>query len=304
MQNWGPQSIVPLALRRNYLDGYAGVLGYNLYYKIFGNKKSVRTLLCLHGGPGMTHDYILPLSDLSDNGYRVVFYDQLGCGNSDLPKNNALFNVERAVEEVETFRTTMELGKVNLFGSSWGGLLAIAYALKYQRNLKSLILAGAYPNVPFALEEMERLKSHLPPETRKTMKKYEDLGDYENPEYLDSIKVFYQKHFCRLSEWPAEINYSLDHVSKPVYYTMNGPNEFTIIGNTRYWNVSEELPKIRVRTLVTGGRYDEMTPNVAEDIHKRIKGSKLVIFEKSAHVPFWEEREKYIDTVLRFLENN
>ncbi len=189
----------------------------------------------------MTHDYILPLSDLADKGYRVLFYDQLGCGKSDLPKNKALFTVERAVEEVEAFRRTMRLGsKINLFGSSWGGLLAIAYALKYQRSLRSLIIAGAYPNVPFALQEMERLKLELSPSIRRTMKKYENYGDYENPEYLDAIMAFYREHFCRLPKWPAEVNYSLEHISKPVYETMNGPNEFTIIGSTRYWNVSNQ----------------------------------------------------------------
>lgn len=249
----------------------------------------------------MTHDYILPISDLAESGYRVVFYDQLGCGKSDLPKNNALFNVERAVEEVEAFRSVMRLGKVNLFGSSWGGLLATAYALKYQRNLTTLLLAGAYPNVPFALREMERLKSKLPANVRNVMRKYENLGDYENPKYLNAIKVFYRRHLCCLPKWPDEVNYSLDHLSKPVYYTMNGPNEFTIIGNTRYWNVSDQLSRIHVRTLVTGGKYDEITPNVARDIHRRIKGSKLVIFGKSSHLPFWEERQKYMKILTEFL---
>lgn len=286
---------------RAFEEGRVRVLGYSLYYRIFGANEKRKTILCLHGGPGMTLDYIVPLSDMADKGYRVVFYDQLGCGRSDLPKDISLFNVERAVEEVEAFRTAMHLGKVNLFGSSWGGLLAIAYALRYQENLRSLILAGAYPNVPFALKEMERLKSKLPRNVRNTMRKYEELGDYENPEYLDAIKVFYRKHFCRLDRWPDEVNYSLDHISRPVYYTMNGPNEFTIIGNTRYWDVSDRLRIIRVRTLVTTGRYDEMTPRVAKDIHKRIKGSSLVIFEKSAHLPFWEEREKYIHTISEFL---
>lgn len=289
------------SINRAFQEGYTKVLGYDLYYKIFGPKENRSTILCLHGGPGMTHDYILPLSDLAVKGYRVVFYDQLGCGKSDLPRNSALFTVERAVEEVETFRTTMRLGKVDLFGSSWGGLLAIAYALRYQRNLSSLLLAGAYPNVPFALHEMERLKAKLPPKVRGVMRKLEERGDYENPKYIDAIKVFYQRHFCRLSRWPAEVNHSLDHLSKPVYFTMNGPNEFTIIGNTRYWDVSDQLSSIHVRTLVTGGKFDEMTPNVAKDIHRRIKGSKLVIFGKSAHLPFWEERQKYMETVAKFL---
>jgi proline iminopeptidase len=252
----------------------------------------------------MTHDYILPLADLRDFGYRVVFYDQLGCGKSELPKSLALFTVERAVEEVEAFRKTLKLGKkIHLMGSSWGGLLAIAYALKYQRNLRCLILAGAYPDVPFATREMERLKAKLPQSVRKVMELYEANGDYDNPEYVKAVMVFYKRHLCRLRRWPVELKHSLDHVSKPVYHTMNGPNEFTIIGNTRYWNVSSQLSKIRAPTIITGGRYDEMTPKVAKAIYRGIKGSKLVIFEKSSHVPFWEEREKYIKTIAAFLQD-
>lgn len=289
-------------------EGYTNILGHKLFYKIFnprGSQARRGTVLCLHGGPGMTHDYILPLSDLSNFGYRVAFYDQLGCGKSELPKNLALFTVERAVEEVEASRKRLKLGgKIHLMGSSWGGLLAIAYALKYQKNLNGLILAGAYPNVPFATREMERLKSELPQSVKKVMRKYENEGDYENSEYQKAIMVFYRRHLCRLPEWPGEVKHSLDHLSKPVYYTMNGPNEFTIIGNTRYWDVSDQLSEISVPTLVTGGRYDEMTPNVARAIHRGIKGSKLVIFEKSSHLPFWEEREKYIRVVAEFLEKS
>lgn len=281
--------------------GYVSVLGYKLFYKIFGSSGIKGTVLCLHGGPGMTHDYILPLADLVEFGYRIVFYDQLGCGKSEMPRNKALFTIERAVEEVEEFRKKTGLGKINLMGSSWGGLLAIAYALNYQRNLRSLILAGAYPNVPFALSEMEKLKRRLPLNVRNVMSKYEGRGEYENPEYQKAIMVFYKRHLCRLDKWPSEVKHSLEYLSKPVYYTMNGPNEFTIIGNTRYWDVSDRLAEIEVPTIVTGGRYDEMTPRVSKDIHKRIRGSKLIIFEKSSHMPFWEEREKYIAVLADFL---
>jgi proline iminopeptidase len=163
-------------------EGNVNVLGYRLFYKLFGEPVK-GTALCLHGGPGGTHDYILPLKDLASFGYRVVFYDQLGCGNSELPRNIALFTVERAVEEVEGVRNSLGLGKVNLIGSSWGGMLALAYALKYQRNLRSIVTIGGLASVPLAVSEMERLKAQLPEGVRETMKRYEDEGDFENPEY-------------------------------------------------------------------------------------------------------------------------
>ena len=283
--------------------GFVKVMGFNLFFRKFTPDSFGDTILCLHGGPGATHDYILPLKDLAKMGHRVVFYDQLGCGRSDLPKDPALFNVERAVEEVEAFRQAMKLGRVHLMGSSYGGMLALAYALKYQRNILSLITTGGLASVPLTIAEMDRLKSGLPAEVRRVMKRYEAEGDYENPEYEKAVMVFYRKHLLRLKKWPREQNYTLRHISKPVYGTMNGPNEFTIIGNTRYFDITDKIRKIRVPTLVTGGKYDEVTPKVARSIHEHIKGSKLVTFERSSHLPMWEERVAYMGTLDAFMKS-
>ena len=283
-------------------EGYVTVQGIRLFYKTFG-ELTKGTVLCLHGGPGATHDYMLPLADLSKFGYRVVFLDEFGCGNSELPKNPALLNIEYGVEEVEGVRKALNLGKIHLIGSSYGGLLTIAYALKYQKNLKSMVTIGGLANVPLTVAEMDRMKSELPPDVVEVLKKYEAVGDYENPEYLKAVDVFYRKHLCRLPEWPKELVYSLEHISKPVYHTMNGPNEFTIMGNMRYWDVTNQLHTIRIPTLVTGGRYDEVSPKVARSIHKGIKKSKLVTFANSSHLPMWEEREKFITVVQKFLKS-
>lgn len=279
------------------------VLGYNLYYRIFEPKEKPKgTILCLHGGPGAPHNYLLSLGDLADSGYRVVLYDQLGVGRSEMPQNKYIFSIEYGVEEVEAFRRAMNLGKVNLFGSSYGGLLAIAYALKYQKNLKSLITAGGLASVPLTVREMQRMKSELPSETVSILERYEKVGDFENPEYAKASMEFYHRHVCRLAEWPPEVQFTLDNVSKPVYSLMNGPNEYTIIGSMKYWDVTDRLPQIKVPTLVTGGRYDEVSTKVAESIHRGIKGSKRLTFTNSSHMPFWEERDKYMRAVTRFLD--
>ena len=282
------------------LEGYASVLGYKLFYRIFGEPRN-GTVLCLHGGPGATHDYLLPLADLAQGGYRVVFYDQLGCGRSEVPRDPGLLVVERYTEEVEEFRKAMKLGRIHLVGSSWGGQLAISYALKYQDRLKSLVTVGGYHNVPLMFEEMQRMKRALPSEIYRTLRRYEEAGDYENPDYLRAVTAFYRKHLCTLKEWPPEVQYSLDHTSKLVYETMNGPNEFTIIGNTRYWNASDRLGSINVPTMILGGKYDEVSPAVARDMHKRIRGSRLVVFRRSSHMPFWEERKEFMKVVLGFI---
>jgi len=284
-------------------DGMINVLGYSLYYETFEPENNVKgVVLCLHGGPGFPHNYILPLADLAKHGYRVVFYDQLGVGNSEMPKNRYIFSIEYGVEEVEALRRAMNLGKINLFGSSYGGLLAIAYALKYQKNLRSLVTAGGLASVPLTVAEMKRLKSELPPEVLSVMEKYERVADYGNPEYIEAMMEFYHRHLCRLPEWPPELQYSVDNISRPVYDFMNGPNEYEIIGSMRYWDVTDQLSKIRVPTFVTGGRYDEVSTRVAESIHRGIKGSQRMTFQKSSHTPFWEERDKYIRAVAKFLD--
>ncbi|HKM51354.1 MAG TPA: proline iminopeptidase-family hydrolase [Candidatus Bathyarchaeia archaeon] len=283
------------------MEGFVEILGHKIFYRSFG-EPTKGTLLCLHGGPGATHEYLLPMTDLAKHGYRVILYDQLGCGRSEVPKNRALFVMERYVEEVEALRKKLNLQKIHLLGSSCGGQLALGYAVKYQKYLKSLTTIGGLHNVLMTFNEMQRMKRALPIHVYETLKKYEEIGDYDNPEYLSAVMVFYRKHVCRLDKWPKEVSYSLDHISKPVYETMNGPNEFTIIGNIRYWNATPQLHAIKVPTLVTCGRYDEVSPKVAKDIHKHIKSSKLVVFPKSSHLPFWEEREKFIGVLKEFLD--
>ena len=285
-------------------EGYVSVLGYKLYYQVFDPRPGTGqrgVFLCLNGGPGFPHNYLLSLSDLTEYGYKVVFYDQLGVGNSEMPRNKYIFSIEYGVEEVEEFRKRMNLGKVNLFGSSYGGLLAIAYAIKYQKNLKSLVTAGGLANVPLTVTEMNRMKSELPRNIVNVLNKYELRGDFQNPKYLRAMMAFYRKHLCRLPVWPPEVQETMNNISLPVYSLMNGPNEFTIVGNIKYWDVTDKLLTIKVPTLVTGGRYDEVSPRVAESIHRGIRGSKLVIFEKSSHMPFWEERDAYMKAVAEFL---
>jgi proline iminopeptidase len=160
---------------------------------------------------------------------------------------------------------------------------------------------GGLHSVPLTSDQMLRMKRDLPLHVQETMARYESAGDYENPEYAEAVMVYYKKHLCRLPEWPKEVSYSVEHISKPVYYTMNGPNEFTMIGNIRYWDVTSRLHTIRVPTLVLGGKYDEVSPVVARELHRYIGGSELTIFPNSSHLAFWEERESFMKRLLRFL---
>ncbi len=247
---------------------------------------------------------LLSLNDLAAHGYRIVYYDQLGSGRSDLATHVSEYSVDRDVRDLEELRTQLELGRVHLFGSSYGGMLAIAYALAHPEGLRTLISASGLADVPLTVREMQRLKRELPSPTREILERYEARGEFQNPEYLAAVMAFYRRHVCRLDPWPPEVSYSLDHISLPKYGTMNGPNEFTIIGTMRDWDVTSRLGEIRVPTLVTTGRYDEVTPTVAESIHRGIQGSEYRLFEESSHLAFWEERTRYMNILRAFLERN
>lgn len=279
--------------------GFVNVNGFNLFHKAFGSGD--RVMLCLHGGPGAMHDYLLPLGKLGDQRIKVVLYDQLGCGKSERPKDTSLFTIDYGVEEVEGVRRALDLDKMTVMGSSYGGALALAYALKYQQNLEKLVITSGLASFPETVAEMNRLKSLLPKEVQETLATYEAKEDYQNPEYMKAVDVYYRHFLCRLSPWPEEVTRTMNGVSTPVYWTMNGPNEFTIIGTLKDWDITARLPEIKVPTLVTVGRYDEVTPKVAETIHRGIEGSKLVLFENSAHLAMWEEQEKYLQTVREFI---
>jgi proline iminopeptidase len=285
-------------------DGYSAIHGYRFYWKIVGEPGSAGTVMTLHGGPGATHDYLLAFSDLTRFGYRVVFYDQLGCGRSELAKSESEYTVERDVADLEELRETLGLGRIHLVGSSYGGLLAIAYALAHPKSLASLVSASGLASVPLASREMQRLKRELPPPLPEVLERHEAKGEFQDPEYLRAVREFYRRHLCRLPAWPPELSYTLDHMNGPKYGTMNGPNEFTITGTIRDFDVTARLGEIRDPTLITAGRYDEVTPAVAEEIHRGIRGSELAIFEESSHTAFWEERDRYMEILRSFLDRH
>jgi proline iminopeptidase len=282
-------------------EGYSTVHGYRFYWKIVGEPGPAGTVMTLHGGPGGTHDYLLSFSDLARFGYRVVYYDQLGCGRSELAKNENEYSLERDVEDLEELRNTLGLRRFHLVGSSYGGLLAIAYALAHPEPLVTLTSASGLADVPLASREAQRLKRELPPPFPEVLERHEAKGEFQDPEYLQAVREFYRRHLCRLPVWPPELTHTLERMSGPKYGTMNGPNEFTITGTIRDIDLTPRLGEIRVPTLVTAGKYDEVTPTVAESVHRGIRGSELAIFEESSHTAFWEERGRYMETLRSFL---
>ena len=252
----------------------------------------------------LTLDYLNSLHDLTRYGYRIVLYNQLGSDKSDVPKDDSRFTMDYYVQECEQVRDSLNLSKVHLFGHSWGGMLAIAYALKYQDNLKSLIISSGLASVPLARKETEKLVSEMPPEAQRILKKYSEIGDYDNQEYLDTYdKYFRQKHSFRLKELPKELDYTLKHINKRVFRFMEGPDDLNMTGTLKNWDVIDQLHMIRIPCLITVGKYDSVPPSVAENIHEHIRNSKLVQFENSGHFAMWEERNRYTEVLRNFLDS-
>ncbi len=290
----------------SYEEKYLQIQGLKIYTKIFKADNEFATLLTMHGGPGMSHDYLLPLADLSKKGITVVFYDQFGCGRSDELEDHSKFTFDYGVEEAEELRKTL-FGdkKVFLMGSSYGGALSLAYSLKYQDRLNGLIVTGGLASTPFTVKEMHRLIDELDPKSRDAIHKYEKLGDYTNPEFLEAVNNFYRKHLIRMDEWPEDVTRTMEYGEKRnVYKIMNGPNEFTIIGSIKDWDISDKLPTIKIPTLITVGEFDEVTPRVAEQIHNGIEGSQLEVMKDCSHLSMWENRDGYNKLLYDFIKKN
>ncbi|BDR91034.1 proline iminopeptidase [Vulcanisaeta souniana] len=282
-------------------EGFLNIHGLRIYFKLY-NVGSRIDLVVLHGGPGASHDYLIPLAELSNYGINVLFYDQFGSGRSDEPSDFSRYTVDYGIEEAEEIRKQVFNDKVVMLGHSYGGMLALAYALKYQDNLVGLIISNGLSSIPLTVQEMRRLIEELPERYRNAIKKYEQIQDYQNPEYLEAVQYFYKQHVTRLDELPEPVKVSFEYAQKRrTYAIMNGPNEFTITGTIKDFDITDQLHKIRVPTLIITGKYDEVTPRIAELMSSKIRDSRLVLFEKSSHMPMWEEKDKYLAVVRDFI---
>ena len=286
-------------------EGFVSFRGFKVWYRIVGDheEEGKLPLLCLHGGPGVPHDYLEPLEAVAARGRRVIFYDQLGCGNSDQPHNPTLWIVDLFVEEVGVIRQALGLERIHLLGQSWGGMLAMQYTLTQPPGLASLTVASSPASMRQWVAEANRPRDALPPEVQQTLLKHEQAGTTKDPAYVDAMMVYYRRHVCLRQPWPESLHRSFEKLNKnpEVYNTMNGPSEFHVTGVIKEWDIIDRLGEIRIPTLVTSGRFDEATPAIAETVHKGIQGSRWVVFEESAHLSHAEEPERYLEVLDEFL---
>ena len=277
--------------------------GYRVWTKRVGDGPA--RMLTLHGGPGCTHEYFECFEDfLPQNGIQFYYYDQLGSGNSDHPQDTSLWTVERFREEVEQVRSALGLEGFYLYGQSWGGLLAIDYALKYGDHLKGLVISNMTASFPSYVEYLAELRAQLPPDVVHTLEKYEAAGDYDAPEYTQILyREIYTKHICRVQPWPEPLMRMFSHMNQDVYDTMQGPNEFVVTGNLKDWDRWDDLGSITVPTLVSVGRYDTMRVTDIERMGELIPNSRVAICEQGSHCSMWDDQEAYFRDLVGFVED-
>jgi L-proline amide hydrolase len=283
---------------------------HRTWYRVTGDLRcGLPVLVAVHGGPGSTHDYLLALAELAEAGWPVVHYDQLGNGGSThLPEkagDTGFWTVELFADELANLLSELDIaGDYVLFGQSWGGPLCATHAAQQPAGLRGLVIANSPASYPTWLSEMAVLRAQLPPATQQALTAHEAAGTYEDPAYLAAMRVFYDKHVCRMQPWPQDFVSSFMEIynDPTVYYTMNGPTEFHVIGSLRDWSVVDLLPRIDVPTLLVSGRHDEATEACMRPFHDLIPDTRWEIFESSAHLPHLEEPERFHQVMVEFLK--
>lgn len=286
-------------------EGTLKFRGYDVWYRIVGDRETDGRLpiLVLHGGPGATHQYLESLADLAASGRRVIFYDQIGCGRSAHPTDPDFYSAELFVDELKTVREALHLDRVHLLGQSWGGMLAMQYAIERPAGLASIIVADSPADMTHWVSEANRLRAALPPDVAQALQQHEDAGTTDDPAYGAAVDVFYRRHLCRLETWPDELVRTTEALTNDgfVYSVMNGPSEFHVIGKLKTWSVLDRLERIETPTLLLSGAFDEATPAIVDEIQKRIPRSDWILFNASSHTPHIEEPVAFRAAVRGFL---
>ncbi|WP_462221825.1 proline iminopeptidase-family hydrolase [Ferruginibacter sp.] len=282
---------------------------FNIWTKYNGDNSKIKVLL-LNGGPGATHEYFECFENFFDPlNIEFIYYDQLGCGLSDNPKDTTLWDLPRFVEEVEQVRKALNLNKDNfyLLGHSWGGILAMQYALKYQDNLKGLIISNMMSSCPaYGKYAQEVLAPQFDQKVLDTIRQIEKKGDFANPKYMQLLMPnFYAKHICRipLEQWPEPMTRSFSKSNQSLYVTMQGPSEFGIGGNLINWDVSKQLPQIKTPTLTIGGTYDTMDPEHMKWMSTQLPHGRFLLCPNGSHMSMYDDQKNYFPGLIQFIKD-
>jgi len=263
-------------------------------------------LFVLHGGPGMAHNYVANLDALSElTGRTVVHYDQIGCGKSshhpDAPSSQWV--PQLFVDEFHNLREALGFGEYHVLGQSWGGMLGAEIAVRQPAGLKSLEICNSPASMELWLAGAARLRSELPEDARQALDRHEADGTLDHPDYVEATRVFYERHVCRVTPMPQDfVDSEQQMLADPtVYFTMNGPNEFHVVGTGRDWTIIDRLPRVAVPTLVVAGEFDEATPETWEPFVTHIPGARSHVFAGASHCTHLEMPDAFRAVIADFL---
>jgi proline iminopeptidase len=282
---------------------------FSVWTKRIGNNPRIKLLL-LHGGPGFTHEYLESCdSFLPEAGIEYYYYDQLGSYYSDQPDDDRLWELPRFVEEVEQVRRALglEAGNFFLYGQSWGGILAMEYALKYQQHLKGLIISNMMASIPAYNAYAEQvLMPAINPAVLAELKRFEAAGDYQNPRYLDLLmEHHYIYHVLRKpsADWPDPVMRAFKHLNPRVYIPMQGPSELGASGKLLHWDRFADLHHIRVPTLTIGADHDTMDPKYLAAMARELPQGQYLNCPDGSHLSMIDDQERYFEGLIRFIQS-
>ncbi len=282
---------------------------FRVWTKRVGNNPRIKLLL-LHGGPGATHEYFEAFdSYLPAAGIEYYYYDQLGSAYSDQPDDSSLWETGRFVEEVEQVRKALGLGPQDfyLLGHSWGGILAMEYALKYGQNLKGLVISNMMASIPaYNAYADSVLKPAMDQKVLAEIEAMEASGDTESPRYMELlVPNFYEQHILRMpaAEWPDPVNRAFARINPSIYVPMQGPSELGASGKLVDWDRSADLPKIGMPTLVIGAEHDTMDPNYMRWMSEQLPRGRFLYLPNGGHMAMYDDQAAYMEGLIRFLKD-
>jgi len=282
---------------------------FRVWTKRIGNNPTIKVLL-LHGGPGATHEYFEPLdSYFPAAGIEYYYYDQLGSAYSDQPEDPELWELPRFVEEAETVRQALGLDQSNfyLLGHSWGGILAIEYALKYQQHLKGLIISNMMASIPAYNEYATNvLMPAMDQAVLTEIKRLEAAGQTADPRYMELLAPHhYEQHLLRMpaDQWPEPFQRSFGHLNLSIYVPMQGPSELGASGKLANWDRTADLGRIAVPTLVIGARYDTMDPAHMEMMADKVQKGRYLFCPNGSHMAMYDDQIVYVNGVIQFVRD-
>jgi proline iminopeptidase len=284
---------------------------YQVWVKRTGNNPRLRVLL-LHGGPGSTHEYLEACdSFLPAAGVEYYYYDQLGSGFSDQPDEPSLWELDRFVDEVEQVRQALGLdaGSFVLYGQSWGGILAIEYALAHQQHLRALVISNMMASVPAYNAYAEQvLMPEMDQAALAEIKALEAAGQIEDPRYMALLtEQHYVHHVLRMppADWPDPVQRGFAHINPAIYVSMQGPSELGISADAKlaHWDRFADLASIEVPALVIGARHDTMDPAHMKAMADALPQGRYLHCPDGSHLAMYDDQQVYFAGLVEFLHD-